>query len=204
MSLTLELSRPVGVVVSNNNENQANNKPDANPAATKETTDLSPISYYDEIVERPLFREDRRPYVPKAIAAPEPQRPEPNRRKEEEFKLSAVIITDDSRLALIEHGGSHKMERFRQGENLNGWLISHVEARRVILERGTETRILELNVSPSESAQSAPQSSGTEVKSTGPAQQDETTERQWKGEQADETASETETSARSATESPGN
>ena len=111
-----------------------------------------PLEDYAEIVERPLFADDRKPYVPEVIAAG-PERLAktnlPSKRNTEDYLLSAVIITDKKRMALIETRSDKKIHRINEGEELNGWVLAEINPSQVSLKKGGEIKSLELIVAPS-------------------------------------------------------
>ena len=107
---------------------------------------------YVEIIERPLFMEDRRPFVPPEVVSPAKPRTRkaPASRKEEQiFNLSAIIITDEKRIALLESGREKKLHKVSQGDELDGWTISNIAPNRISMQKGTETREMELAVKSS-------------------------------------------------------
>lgn len=109
---------------------------------------LAPLSDYAEVVQRPLFMQDRRPFVPEQVAATNtPVKKAPVRRQgNDNFSLSAIIITDEKRIALIQSGRNKTLQKVAQGEQLEGWTVSDIQAGKISLKRGSETRELELAV----------------------------------------------------------
>lgn len=151
LTLTLELTLPVKLEKGGDPAAEQGSEADETEAIQTRAEAIPTLSEYREIIERPLFRPDRRPFVLEKVATEPVETPtrEP-RRQEEIFTLSAVIITDDKRLALIEHGRARKLKRVMQGEVLNGWQIDRVFPNQVTIQRGSETRTLELKVNPSQ------------------------------------------------------
>lgn len=132
------LSNPV---TSNKEEKQSNN-----------ITPLPPLTDYAEIIERPLFMEDRRPFVPPEVvtpAKPTTRKAPATRRQEQTFSLSAIIITDDKRIALLESGREKKLHKVSQGDELDGWTIVDIAPNKISMQKGTETREMELAVKSS-------------------------------------------------------
>lgn len=124
-------------------------------AQKPDSTDDNPVASLDDyaaIIERPLFSEDRRPYEPE-VAEAAPDRPagpvNTPVTKREEYSLSAVIISGDKRIALIETRNGKKIHRLREGEDLDGWTLTEVQPARVSLNKGGEVKDLELRVVPS-------------------------------------------------------
>ena len=123
------------------------------PTETGEAADaaLPPINAFAEIIERPLFREDRRPFVPPP--APPPQTPEAPRPAEpditEQISLRATIIIGAKRIALIQVLGDSKQQKLRQGEVFNGWTLADVQSDSIAMKKGDEVRRIELKTGPS-------------------------------------------------------
>ena len=112
---------------------------------------VTSLEDYAGIIERPLFSPDRKPYEAEVVEA-KPNRPVPVNTpltKREDYSLSAVIITDDKRMALIETKNGKKIHRLREGEELDGWTLTDVQPARVSLKKGSEVKELELAVVPS-------------------------------------------------------
>ena len=118
----------------------------AKAPATPTGRPVASLETYSEIRKRPLFREERRPYVPKAPAGPEQPRDDgPDITTQ--ISLSAVVIDDnDERIALIERKRDKKLQQLRQGENFNGWTLNHIRADDITMQKGQKTRQIALTV----------------------------------------------------------
>lgn len=84
------------------------------------------------IARRPLFEPRRRPPAPQRTeeAAPDPPR----------VRVSAVTVSSDVRVAVIEDLDSGRTRRVREGEALNQWTIKRVYPDRIVLQwKGRET-----------------------------------------------------------------
>ena len=114
--------------------------------------DVPPRSAFAEIVERPLFREDRRPHIPETPAEPG-QQPETGPDITALISLSAV-----ERIALVERKQDRKLQQLRQGEIFIGWAVNHIRADDIIMQKGQETRQIALTVTPPPPASGKPQS----------------------------------------------
>ncbi|OGT74868.1 MAG: hypothetical protein A3I78_10500 [Gammaproteobacteria bacterium RIFCSPLOWO2_02_FULL_56_15] len=129
---------------------------------------------YDQITARPLFNPDRRPEhsgnptpvgtAPVTIAdAPGPAA---------DLSLSAVILTNDQRIALLQKASERKLIRLSEGESLDGWVVETIQADRVQLRRGEETRVVEIVMKksaalpPKEAPQKARQITGNRMPPT--------------------------------------
>ncbi|MCZ6804298.1 MAG: hypothetical protein O7D86_10290 [Proteobacteria bacterium] len=107
------------------------------------------ISSYDEIVNRPLFFEDRKPYVYVEPETPTREVRPKLMRITEQYSLNAVIITSDVKLAIIESGRKKSLTRITLGESIDGWTLENIEPRSILLKKGDETKNLELEVKTS-------------------------------------------------------
>lgn len=109
--------------------------------------DIPPIAAFAEIIERPLFMENRRPYVapaPVVVREPEPEPVAPEPDITELIALRATIIIGKKRIALIQELAIGKQRRLIQGEAYNGWTLTRVETDGISMQKGEEVRQIEL------------------------------------------------------------
>lgn len=104
-------------------------------------TTLPPITNYEEIVQRPLFFEDR-----KKKNVNKSNEILTTTRQPSQFHLSAVIITLGERIAIIQNGKNKKPQKIQLGDTVGGWTLTDVRPRSVKLMRGNEVRNLELDI----------------------------------------------------------
>lgn len=90
---------------------------------------VGPLSDYLSIGERPLFTSDRRPFVFVAEASPVPAGPRV------EFELAAVIVTRDTRLALLRSNLTPTTQRVAPNQTIDGWTLSEVTPDSVVLSQ---------------------------------------------------------------------
>jgi general secretion pathway protein N len=117
------------------------NAPGGNPSVVSSTQPdlLARLETFDtrdnyaSIVERPLFRPDRKP---------EPLSDEPAGTLGPEasvelsaFDLSAVLITSETVSAWVRDPTQLKLRRLRIGDDLQGWSVTDIQEDRVLLER---------------------------------------------------------------------
>ncbi len=111
------------------------------------------ISNYNEIINRPLFFEDRKPYVyvepVKTKTAKKQTRTKTTPKKNQQYELNAVIITPEKQFAIIQTGREKTLQRFAPGELVNGWTLENIDPRFVMLKKGNEEKRLELEVKTS-------------------------------------------------------
>jgi hypothetical protein len=118
--------------------------------------EIPEISDYDDMINRPLFFEDRKPYV---YIEPEKASPKTKKRKQaapkktELYSLSAVMMSTDKKLAIIQSGREKTMQRLSLGESIDGWIVENIEPRSVLLKKGNETKQLELEIKTSQRKQ---------------------------------------------------
>lgn len=109
------------------------------------------IDAFSEIIERPLFMENRRPYVPPApVVTKKPETPRPEEPDiATQISLRATIIIGDKRTALIQVIVDGKQQKLRQGEAFNGWTLADVQTDSISMKKGNEVRRIDLNTGPS-------------------------------------------------------
>ncbi len=110
----------------------------AEPVPPPELTD------YDEIINRPLFSAERRPYEPEQVKAASREPPRQDRQTLDVFSLSGVAIAGDTRLALIRSARDPKLQRLVEGEALNGWRLTEIHADSITFYKDTQTCTLDL------------------------------------------------------------
>lgn len=102
------------------------------------------ISAFDEIVERPLFIDGRRPLSSDTPAVPEVVEAageEETTGEIEGRRLTAVIQDGDNYIALIEDLAGNT-EVLRDGDQLAGWQIESIQSDRVTLLTGSQRKTL--------------------------------------------------------------
>lgn len=122
---------------------------------------LADRTTFSETLERPLFMPGREPYAapapPTAAPAPAGARPSATR-----YVLSAVIIADDERIALLTDTATGAVRRVREGERLAGWRIDAIHGNSAVLRNGDTTEELPLRTfGPAAPAASQPGPNGS-------------------------------------------
>ncbi len=146
--------RPVVTVSSPANGDEISST--TRPATEIMERSVAPLSVFSEIVERPLFRGDRRPYVPAGPVDPGPRHAsEPDISTQ--ISLSGVLINEGERVALIEHRQNKKLQQLRQGDSVNGWTLGNIQAGSILVDKQGRTSRITLVISPSQPAPKAPQ-----------------------------------------------
>ena len=104
--------------------------------------EVPPLDQYSEIVERPLFLETRRPPPPEIpdVAVEEEEQPV----EEQVFTLLGVMVTPDSKMALVEVDESGNVARLKVGDEVEGWELDSVSADNVVLRKGESVKNLPL------------------------------------------------------------
>jgi hypothetical protein len=107
------------------------------------------ITAFDEIIERPLFNETRLP----SEAQKQEQTVVNSRKKnnqtrniQEQISLSAVVITQDTQIAILQKGREKALQRVSMGETIDGWTLEDVSSHSIRLVKGNETKNLELEI----------------------------------------------------------
>lgn len=99
---------------------------------------LPPIEALTETIERPLFREDRRP--PTIDEAQQ----EVADVESGLFTLIGIIVSPKQRLALVKVRGSQDVLQLSEGQQANGWTVIQISADDVIFESNDKTETIEL------------------------------------------------------------
>lgn len=110
--------------------------PAATPAEPELAADdfaLPNISQYQQMVERPLFMESRRPSQPAPPEPPAPPKLEPP--PPISFKLMGILATPQGKMALVADAKG-KYKRLKVRDALDGWQIVDIKPDRVLLDHG--------------------------------------------------------------------
>lgn len=112
--------------------------PDQLPAYVPPEFDL-----FAEVLERPLFYEDRRlPEEPADDPAPAAPR-EPLR-----LTLEGIALTNASRVALLRNEADDQLVQMAEGMTHNGWTLERVEPGRAVFSRDGQKTELMLETRP--------------------------------------------------------
>ncbi len=106
---------------------------------------LPPLEAFGDIVARPLFWASRRPIAPVEHPAAAPS----------DLALVGVVRAEGKAIALIRHGKPPRVERVPEGAALEGWTVSEVAVRGVILMRGATRVELKPKLPPPQSPAAA-------------------------------------------------
>lgn len=135
------------------------------PAQTDRTS-IPAIDTFREILDRPLFMADRRPYVPAPDRAESETTVQTKKAKPpgrlNEHRLMAVIITPDQQIALIQRSGESRPQYVRMGETLDGWTLTAIEKEHITLTHGAESHNLLLTVASSDQVINSSQHTSTQ------------------------------------------
>ncbi len=107
------------------------------------------ITAFDEIIERPLFNETRLPFEAQKheqTVVNTSKKSNQSRIKQEQFSLSAVVITPDTQIAILQKGREKTLQRVLLGEIIDGWTLEDVSSHSIRLKKGNETKNLELEI----------------------------------------------------------
>ena len=109
------------------------------------------IQNYSAIIKRPLFVNDRRPYVPPVVEIVETtiEEVQPDTPNLDGYSLSAVIISGQKKIALISTPGGESVEHLTLSDKLNSWELKEIQANYIIFVLEDEQVKLELAVKPS-------------------------------------------------------
>ena len=100
---------------------------------------LASLDTMEEVFERPLFSQSRRP--PSVEAASVVESP----RTELKVTLRGIVFADGAGTALLQPQSGGDLIRLRGGQRYQGWTLSKVEPQQVTFERDGETIALALD-----------------------------------------------------------
>jgi len=118
-----------------------NHRPGARPATELSTAVPVPLFALEDreklsdTLTRPLFMPNRQPLeagVQDAAQPPSPTAPP----KANRYALSAIIIVDDERVALLTDTATGNLSRVREGESLAGWRVEEIHESGAVLSNG--------------------------------------------------------------------
>ena len=157
--------------------------PEQNPEAPPVEPKAPALEAYDEMINRPLFIQGRRPPAedePEAAAeAPEPKTPL-------NAKLMGVVLTPGAKTALfVDPQGKYK--RGRKNTVIDGWKVFEIKEDRVVMEQGGEHKDLML-IKPKAKppGPATPQKKTGKAIVTGPGQSNESSDEE-SGDELDDT-----------------
>jgi general secretion pathway protein N len=117
-------------------QSQAPSRAAGTPAATNAAASfaLPPLQRFAIVTERPLFSPDRKP----------PQHTDDTAGAWSSFVLAGIIITPQSREALVLHGKPQTVAHIQEGQALEGWTITSIYPDRVVFRDGLNEHALKL------------------------------------------------------------
>lgn len=134
-----ENETPIVEPENNNLSRDAADKPLLAPRAPFEASRAS--------LERPLFHASRRPLPDRAApAAPAPIEPPPPPPPPPPtgYRLRGAILGSGRKLAVLENMGTAQHTRIGEGEKIDGWTLTDIEAKRVTFAWRDQAFVLEL------------------------------------------------------------
>jgi hypothetical protein len=100
---------------------------------------------FSETLARPLFMADRQPPEGEALESPAPvqRAAKPDAKR---YALSAIIIVDDERVALLTDTATGGLSRVKEGESIAGWQVAEIRQESAVLRNGDVREELSLRV----------------------------------------------------------
>ena len=99
----------------------------ANPVAAQALDKLSTT------LDRPLFSPSRRPPAPPPPPPPVAQAPPPPPPPPPNLVLFGVVMDGEGARAVVRAGADRKLLRAQIGDDIDGWKVSQIEGRKVVL-----------------------------------------------------------------------
>lgn len=103
----------------------------------REVGDLS------NMVERPLFREDRRPPTV-VVEAPPPVEVGPKASDLARYALVGTVITGDQQIALLRDPNGAALLELRRGDELHGWRVASMLSDTITFNADKQSVVIEL------------------------------------------------------------
>ena len=69
------------------------------------------------------------------------------------MSLTAVVITPEKSLAILQAGNNKSLQRVRLGETIDGWTLTEIQDQSIVLKQGEQIQTLELEVKGSSKSQ---------------------------------------------------
>lgn len=111
-------------------------------------TELPPPEHYAEVGQRPLFNAERRPLPAEDAVSGEPEAPPPPVPLE--VTLTSVILSGETRIAIVLDNRSRASQSVRVGASLEGdqagWKLVELQPRKAVFEGPTGRAEAELRV----------------------------------------------------------
>jgi len=99
---------------------------------------------FSQTLTRPLFMPNRQPLLPEAAGGPVEAPRAPAQASANPYALSAIIIVDDERIALLTDTATGGMNRVREGESIAGWQVEKIHEDRAVISNGDTREELSL------------------------------------------------------------
>jgi len=113
-------------------------------AAGFNQSELGSLSAYQSIIERPLFT------ISRSNLTEETGEPEQVEQKLPDLLLIGVVITPETKSALLRNTKSNEMVTVKAGEKFKGWDLSEIDQQSVVLQKDTQRIELELEAQDSQ------------------------------------------------------
>jgi hypothetical protein len=118
---------------------------------------------FSETLARPLFMANRQPPESEAPESPAPvqRAAKPDSKR---YALSAIIIVDDERVALLTDTATGGLSRVKEGESIAGWRVEEIRKESAVLSNGDTREELPLRVFGPPAAAPKPRRASTRAK----------------------------------------
>ena len=107
-------------------------------------SELGSLAAYESIIERPLFT------ISRSNQPEESGKAEQVEQKLPDLLLIGVVITPDSKSALLRNTKSNEVLTINAGEKFKGWELSEIEQQKVVLQKEAQRIQLELEAQDSQ------------------------------------------------------
>lgn len=112
-------------------------------SAEEAASGVPPVERFHALVERPLFRPDRKPPTPPA-ALPDGGKPDATSASHlgegPLLRLVGTLIEREGAVALVQREGEPQLVRLVVGDRLGAWQVIAIAADRLVLSDGQQER----------------------------------------------------------------
>lgn len=106
-----------------------------------------PVRAYKTTLTRPLFSPTRRPQSEQK-ESPIPVKKKAKARNDDKVKLTAIIITPETKEAMLTEQRSRTVVRVKEGETFGEWTLTSIEEDKIVMSNGESSQEFHLHSYP--------------------------------------------------------
>ncbi len=104
--------------------------------SVSEVNSLANIHTFNQVVERPLFSNNRQPKEMETVKKILEPNVEPTPVNKPALKLIGIVLSDEDKIALFKSENELKLQRIQLGETVDGWKLIEIHSSSVKLASG--------------------------------------------------------------------